>query len=141
MRKLTVSVGVLLIAGLAAGHRPAPTSLQGPLEGAWQSVGQPGLVTFTEGHYSWMSVAESRELFGDPSNPTDAEQLAACSGLTANSGTYEVSDSTVRLRILVAKHPNAMAMKQVATFAYSIKADTLKVNFGGPAKYTFVRLD
>ena len=143
MRNLTICIGFLFVAVLAAGHRYAPPSSEGPLEGAWQSVGgnQPGLALFTEGHYSWMVVKRPRELFADPYNPTDAEWLAACHGITTNSGTYEVSGSAVRIQIQVAKHPHAMAMKQVATFEYSIEGDTLRVDFGGGAESTFVRLE
>jgi hypothetical protein len=141
MRNLTISIGLLLVVVLAAGHRYATPSSKGPLEGAWKSVGdQSGLVLFTEGHYSWMVINQPRELFTDPGNPTGAEWLAACHGITANSGTYEVSGSAVRLRILAAKHPNAMAVQQVATFEYSIESDTLRVDFGGGPAFTLVRL-
>ncbi|HSM04110.1 MAG TPA: hypothetical protein VK858_05795, partial [Longimicrobiales bacterium] len=59
----------------------------------------------------------------------------------ANSGTYEVSGSTLRLQILVAKHPVAMATRQTVTFEYSIESDTLVVDIGaGRAMYTFARV-
>ena len=140
MRNLTISVGLLLVAVLAAGHRYTTPPSEGPLEGAWKPVGEPsGLVLFTEGYYSWMVIPQPRELFTDPRNATDAEWLTACGGITANSGTYEVSGSAVRLQVLAAKHPNAMAMQQVATFEYSIEDDTLRVNFGGGTDWSFVR--
>ena len=142
MRNLTIFIGLLLVAVFAAGHRYTTPSSKGPLEGAWKPVGdQSGLVLFTEGHYSWMVIRRPRELFADPGNPTDAEWLAACGGIRAISGTYEVSGPAVRLQILVAKHPNAMAVQQVATFEYSIEADTLRVKFGGGAETSYVRLE
>lgn len=36
---------------------------------------------------------------------------------------------------------NAMASQQVATFEYSIEADTLRVNFGAGSDLLFVRLE
>jgi hypothetical protein len=142
MRNLAIVIGLLLVAVFTAGYRYSTPSPKGPLEGAWKLVGdQSGFVLFTEGHYSWMVINQPREQFADPGNPTDAEWLAACQGITANSGTYEVSGSAVRLRILAAKHPNAMAAQQVATFEYSIEADTLRAAFGGNREWLFVRVE
>ncbi len=62
---------------------------------------QPGLYIFLEPHYSTLIVqgSEPRDLFSD--DPTDAEFLAAYSPFIANSGTYEVSGTTLTVRALV----------------------------------------
>ena len=141
MRNVTLFSGLLVVAALTVGYTYAGQSRQGPLEGAWEAAGdQPGLVLFTEGHYSFMFVWRSRELFADAANPTDAESLAAWGGIITNSGTYEVSGSVVRLRIMVAKHPNAMAEGGLSTFEYSIQGDTLRMNPGRGPEWTLVRL-
>ena len=140
MRNVTQFSSLLVVAALAVGYTYAGQSQQGPLEGAWEGVGdQPALLLFTEGHYSWMYVWRSRELFADPANPTDAEWLAACGGIRTTSGTYEVSGSALRLQIMVSKHPNAMAAGQLVTFEYSIEGDTLRMGMGG-FELTLVRL-
>jgi hypothetical protein len=142
VQRLTKLLAIVLVAALAAGFGSARTSPEAALEGAWQWVDGDGLLLFTGGHYSWMTIQQPRELFADPSDPTDAEWLAACAAFIANSGTYEASGSTGRLEILVAKHPVAMAMRQAVAFEYSIEADTLVVVMGaGRATYTFARVD
>ncbi len=141
MRNVTIFSSLLVVAALTVGYTYAGQSQQGPLEGAWEGVGDlPALLLFTEGHYGWMVVRRSRELFANPANPTDAERLAACGGIMTNSGTYEVSGSAVRLQIMVAKHPNAMAVGQVVTFEYSIEGDTLRMSLGGGPEWPYVRL-
>ena len=87
-----------------------------------------------------MQITRPRELFADPANVTDAERLAACRGIITNSGTYEVSGSAVRLQIMVAKNPNAMAVGQVLKFEYSIEGDTPRTNPGRGPGLTLVRL-
>jgi hypothetical protein len=144
MLSRTVALGLLLLSVfvLVPGHGNTTPSSKESLEGVWQPVGdQSGLVLFTGGYYSWMVVSQPRELFSDPGNPTDAEWLAACRGIIANSGSYQVSGSALRLHIKVAKHPNAMAVEQIATFEYAIEADTLRVNPGTDREMVFTRLE
>ena len=77
---------------------------------------QPGLYLFTKQHYSIVTLngTEPRKDFGtaaDPAKLTDAEKMAryeAWRTLTANSGTYQVSGSTLTTRPLVAKDPAVM---------------------------------
>ena len=106
---------------------------------------QPGLYIFLEPHYSTLIVqgSEPRELFSD--DPTDAELLAAWSPFIANSGTYEVSGTTLTVRPLVAKQPNAMSDDSF-TYTYQVEGDTLRLTFsaawapeGGEIRYTLAR--
>ena len=77
---------------------------------------QPGLYVFTKQHYSIVTVngTAPRNDFGTPNDPsklTDAEKLAryeAWAPFAANSGTYQVSGSTLTTRPLVAKNPAVM---------------------------------
>ena len=107
---------------------------------------QPGLYIFLEPHYSTLIVegSEPRELFaGD--EPTDAEKLAAYTPFIANSGTYEVSGTTLTVRPLVAKVPNAMSDNSF-TYTYRVEGDTLRLTLsaawapeGGEIRYTLAR--
>jgi hypothetical protein len=129
MRRFVLAAFALIV---LAACQPEITEDVNPLVGAWRvselSVEspdtsytitdvQPSLYMFTERHYSFMRVTgdQPRELFvGDAPvigsrTPTDAERIAACSAFTANSGTYEVSGSTLTLRPVVAKNPGVMS--------------------------------
>jgi hypothetical protein len=139
------------------------------LEGAWRiteiaftspdtsyaiSDPQPSLHLFLKRHYSEMLVPgdEPRALFsGDQpvlgsAEPTDAEKLAAFDSFIANSGTYEVSGSTLTIRPIVAKTPNFMAGESL-TFTYQVEADTLRLTLRPPwepdteVSYTLTRLE
>ena len=106
---------------------------------------QPGLYIFLERHYSTLIVpgSEPRELFSD--DPPDAARLAAFSRFIANSGTYEVSGTTLTVRPLVAKQPEAMSDNSF-TYTYRVEGDTLRLTLstawapeGGEIRYTLAR--
>ncbi len=106
---------------------------------------QPGLYIFLEPHYSTLIVqgSEPRELFSD--DPTDAERIAAFDPFVANSGTYEVSGTTLTVRPLVALHPNSMSNNSY-TYTYRVEGDTLRLTLsaqwapeGGEIRYTLAR--
>ncbi len=168
MRSFKVAGTLPLVAALAVGCQPA-TEEAGPLEGAWKVVEfsttspdtsstitslQPSLFIFLKQHYSVMFVpgSEPRELFsGDEPvlgwlDPTDAEKLAAYDSFIANSGTYELTDSTLTTRPMVAKNPNFMAGGSL-TFTYRVEADTLRLTLRLPwapeteIRRTLVRLE
>ncbi len=129
MRRFVLAAFALTV---LAACQPEVTEDANPLVGAWRvsevSVEspdtsytttdvQPGLYLFTESHYSSMRVTgdQPRELFvGDAPvigslTPTDAEIIAACRAISASSGTYEVSGSTLTIRPIVAKNPGVMS--------------------------------
>ncbi|HYO46182.1 MAG TPA: lipocalin-like domain-containing protein [Gemmatimonadota bacterium] len=136
--KLTLAVPSLLV--ILAYHSPAST-VQSALEGVWKVVEvsftepdttgtisnpQASLYIFTKRHYSIMTVvgSEPRALFADPSQPTDAEMLAAYGSFVANSGTYVTTDSTLETHPIVARNPNFMAGESAA-FTYRVSGDSL----------------
>jgi hypothetical protein len=57
---------------------------------------------------------------------TDAEKVAAFDSFIANSGTYELTDSTLTTRPMVAKNPTFMAGGSL-TFTYQIEGDDLRL--------------
>lgn len=141
-------VSMLFVAALAISCQPAVEEA-GPLVGAWSHVElsvttpdtsvtntspQPSLYIFGKQYYSVMFVpgSEPRALFsGDEPiigslQATDAEKIAAFDSFIANSGTYELTDSTLTTRPMVAKNPNFMSGGSL-TFAYQIEGDTLRL--------------
>ena len=77
-------------------------------EGTWTDYNpQPGVYLFTKSFFSNMLVPDGERRLFD-SETTDAERLAAFTNFVADCGTYEVNDSTLVTRNIVAKLPNAM---------------------------------
>jgi len=138
MKEIVVLCVVLLV---VACQQPTPAT-KGALEGAWKVVEvsdtapdtsytntspQPSLYLFAKQHYSIMVVdgTQPRALFKERFQPTDSEKLAAYDSFSANSGTYEVTDSTFTTHAIVAKSPNRMADDWLPTYTYRVKGDSL----------------
>jgi hypothetical protein len=102
----------------------AQSSTKKPIEGVWKVTEivvtganasnvanpQPGLIIFTQKHYSvmWVPGNQPRSLFKGE-DPTDQEKIAAYDSFVANSGTYELAGATLTLHPMVARSPNFMA--------------------------------
>ena len=130
---------------------PVPRSAE-PLHGAWRIIQsslttgetkttnaspQPGLVLFTDRHYSLMYVEGQlpRKPFTDPIRPTDAEKLEAYETFVGHSGTYSVSDTLIAMEVVISKWPNLMGTElrtSFARFAYHIGGDTLRLTRRSP---------
>ena len=138
-------VGVVALSGQAAGR----TSV----EGVWEvrnitfakppanPVNKPtGLVIFSGNHYSMMFVTNSAR----PNLPqaefakATADQVRAVWGpFTANSGTFQISGTTLTTRATVAKNPGPMAPGAFGENTFKLEGDTLTLtqtrNNNGPA--------
>ena len=160
-RSLIVLCAVVLI---IACQRPAPSE-KGPLEGAWKRVEssltapdtsstitspQPSLFLFAKQHYSYLFVpgTQPRALYKERFEPTDAERLAAYNSFVANSGTYEITESTITIRPIVARNPNFMAGEFLLTYVYRVQGDSLWLTLTSPPwapeaelRMTLVRLE
>jgi hypothetical protein len=97
---------------------------------------QPGLIIFTKGHYSQLSVrgGEARAAAAapkDPQNLTAAEKIARFEEwrpFVANAGTYEVKGSTIIRRAVVAKSVEVMTSATPITSEFKLEGpDTLWV--------------
>jgi hypothetical protein len=143
-----------------AATEPA-VSAQAPLEGVWSITeaivtspdgtsttieGQPGLYFFSDGHYS-ATLIETDSHQPYPERPTDEERLAAYDNFIANAGTYEISDSTLTVTILLSKNPNAMTGRPF-TYDYELDDDSLALTLraawaprDGEIRYRLVRLE
>lgn len=144
-------IALLLFVGI--GWRVPISQSPAPLRGAWKLVfaslttndvttsnasPQPGLVLFTERHYSLMYVEGSapRVQFADPLRPTEAEKVVAYDTFVGHSGSYSLSDSLVKMQPVISKSPNLMGNALgagFATFAYSLVGDTLRLTRRGRA--------
>jgi len=142
MRRTLGLVGVLatLVVLLAASRTNTPNPA---LRGAWTVTSwevdgeaipapQPGLIVFTETHYSMMYVDR-----GDPraryagDQMADSEVIAAYGTLTANSGRYEVSGNQLTTRAYVAKDPNYMGdwPENASVYTFRIEGETLRMQW------------
>jgi hypothetical protein len=140
----------LLVPGLSVSQ--GTTS---PIDGVWRvtelvttgakpstnSSPQPSLIIFARGHYSWMSFTgtiprKQAAPAAAQGQLTDADKIARYeewAPLTANSGTFEVSGTTITRRLLVAKNVNAMSATTptVQQFTFKVEGQTLVLS--GPA--------
>jgi hypothetical protein len=98
--------------------------LTGP-DAATHSNPQPGLYLFTGKHYSYVQVRGDQPRPDLSDKPTDAELLAAYNPVIANSGTYEVSGTTLITHPIVAKNPNAMHAGNSLNSTFKLEGKTL----------------
>ena len=131
------TLAVILLTACERGERVEHTEL--PLEGAWSVASihvagpdsatnttvQPSLFLFGDKHYSMMRVTGNQpRTLAATDSATDAEKLAAYDSFIANTGTYEVADSTLTIHPVVARSPNYMSGGS-DKFHFRISGDTL----------------
>jgi hypothetical protein len=94
----------------------------GPDEG--KIVPQAGILIFTKQYYSSVrdTAVEPRPLWGTTS-PTDAQLEESYKSFGADSGKYELTDSTITFRPIVCDMPDLMSGGSV-TFDYQLTDDT-----------------
>lgn len=133
-----------LAATLISACEPAGPA-EPPLEGAWSIVSmgvtgpdsaanptvQPSVYLFGDTHYSMMRVTGNRpRTLAAGDSVTDAEKLAAYDSFVANTGTYEVSDSTLTIHPVVARSPNFMSGGS-DKYHFRVSSDTLWLSTTG----------
>jgi hypothetical protein len=134
-----IAVAALVATLLISCEREDEEDAGSPLEGAWSVVSVRetgpdsaaktivplGLYQFGDKHYSIMRVTASQpRTLAAAATVTDAEKLAAYDSFLANAGTYEVSDTTLTVRPIVAKSPNFMAGGS-DKYHFRVSGDTL----------------
>jgi hypothetical protein len=120
---------------------PAPMKAQDPsIVGAWittewegqEGEAQPGLLIFTDTHYSMMFVpaGKTREEWTGESM-TDADMAAAFSTLVANSGRYTQTGNQVTTEAFVSLNPNYMARwgENHLTYTFRVEGNTLHLTW------------
>lgn len=133
-------LGLIITAACqAAPEAPAePESPANPLQGVWALTAsdpgdgsavvdpsQPGLFIFAEAHYSGVYApgADARVPAAISFQPTDEEMVAQHESIIVNTGTYEISGSTVTFRPIIAKSPAFVGGQSTAEF--SVDGDVL----------------
>jgi hypothetical protein len=135
MRTLLIPALLAVVPAWAA----APSPARHPVEGAWKVVevavtgdraentpnAQPGLFIFGQKHYSmmWVRGAKARAPYAGEV-PTTEEKIAAFESFTANTGTYEVSGSTLTIHPMVARSPNFMGGAS-SRYHFRVEGDSL----------------
>ena len=157
--KMGVVVAAIVVSASALGRAQTAPSLQGAwrvseivvtgANAATNRSPQPGLYVFTRQHYSIITVngtAPRKDSGTATTGLSNADKLAryeAWDAFTANSGTYQVSGSTLTTRPLVAKNPGVMT-GPAATRQFRIEGNTLtlvqKSAAGQPGSETTIRL-
>ncbi len=136
MRRILGIVGVVAALVVVAGAWRTNMPNSNPaLQGAWTvtswevngeavTAPQPGIIVFTETHYTMMyvSVAQSRPRYAGE-EMTDAEVMAAYNTFTANSGRYEVNGNELTTRAYVAKDPNYLFDGTATTQTYTFQRE------------------
>ena len=160
-KKLTLAVGVTVLAGLMALvgaplYAQSGAASQSSIQGVWQitqvtttgpnastnSSPQPSQYIFTPKHYSIVRVNGTNarpDLTRDQEQSASAAQLLAVYGfdaLSAQSGTYEVAGGKLTTRSIAARNNGAMASGAFSTAAYTVDGKTLTItqdrNTAGP---------
>ena len=160
-KKLTLAVGVTVLAGLMALvgaplFAQSGAASQTSIQGVWQvtqvtttgpnastnSSPQPSQYIFTPKHYSIVRVNGTNarpDLTRDQEQSATAAQLLAVYGfdaLSAQSGTYEVAGGKLTTRAIAARNNGAMASGAFSTAAYTVDGKTLTItqerNTAGP---------
>ncbi len=134
MRKTIISLAIA-VTGLSLAF---PAQAQDGLKGIWkveevtneggQNPGTrtnpaPSLYMFTDGYYSIMVMRRGRPDFQAGDDVSDEDAIAAFNSFSANSGSYEVSGSTITFHIMLARVPGAAGGTALAE--YRLEGDTL----------------
>ncbi len=136
---VALTLGVVAIT--ACGDQAAQEEVSAnPLLGVWSMTAitaddgtmiepsQSGLFIFTEDHYSavYSLGADPRPLSATAFAPTSDEMVAQYQTIIVNTGTYDVSGSTITYRPMVAK--SAGFVGGHSTMDYAIDGNTLTLN-------------
>ncbi len=83
----------------------------------------PNVYIFTDGHYSIMSIGDDRPDFQPGDDVSDEDTIAAFNSFIGQSGSYEVSGSTITVQIIAARVPGVVG--GTGEIEYRLEGDTL----------------
>lgn len=88
---------------------------------------QPGILMIDSLRYAiiWTPTEGPRTPFKKLSNPTDEEIKAGFSSIIFNTGSYELTDSTLNTKAIIAKMPGFESGQQF--YRYTLKQDQLEL--------------
>lgn len=152
MQRVLVWLGLVVAVGSASivvAQQPGASivgswrvvEVTGGAEGANASP-QPGLFLFTGKHYSIMRVTgvKPRPKYASNNVATDAEKVVTYDALFAQTGSYEISGSTIITRPIVAKAEFPMTGPP-AKAQIKIEKDTLWWTFGSGQTVKLTRIE
>lgn len=92
---------------------------------------QPGLVIFTQRHYSISQVSGDKPRSELPPRNlvTDKQRADAYEPFTGQAGTYEIKGSEMTVRPLAAMNPNLMRPGSFTTVEFVQQGNTLAITF------------
>ncbi|HFA49830.1 MAG TPA: hypothetical protein ENJ95_12555 [Bacteroidetes bacterium] len=144
MKNLTILIATIFLIASCDNTQtsPEPPAPANPLLGSWEmqevhwitkdttysiEKAQPGILMLTPKRYAiiWTPIDKPRTPFVNLSKPTDEEKMAGFQSIVFNSGTYEMTDSTMTTTALVAKVPGFEGGKQF--YNYTINDGVLKI--------------
>jgi hypothetical protein len=140
MRALIVAVAMT---GLLSGAGFARQETSTGLRGAWKltemvtpdgqtRTSETGLLLFTERHYSSVQISGERPTTA-PESLTDADKIKLFDTVIANTGTYDISGTTLTLHVQIAKIQAVIG--RTSTSDFSVKGKTLvRTMTSDPAK-------
>ncbi len=133
-----VLLGLTATVSCSQAPPPDPAAQANPLQGVWSLTAsdpgdgspvidpsQPGLYIFVEGYYSAVYAPDDapRVPAEITFQPTPEEMVAQHESIIVNTGTYEISGSTVTFRPIIAKSPGFVGGQ--ATSEFRIDGDAL----------------
>ena len=111
-----------------------PANPEQNLDASTNKTPQPRLWIFTKKHYSMMEDRSYKPRPDLPEEPTDAQRAAAYGPFFANSGTYEVTGSTITFLPILAMSPNVTNSPRPFSHDFRFEGDSLiilyRVSFG-----------
>ena len=101
---------------------------------SWTSAPYRSVILFTKNYYSIEIANEDRPSWvenPDGEGPSNEEISNAYSGLTSNSGKYEVRGDSIYFNAVIAKYPNFMNDFPERTSAMKLEGDNLTLTSVG----------
>ncbi len=93
---------------------------------------QPSIIIFTEKHYSWIDVSGEKSWPVLPQEAIDAQIAYLIRSFTANTGTYEIKDSTIIFNVIVAIDPKSMSSGASRPMDFIFDGDELLLSWQPP---------
>ena len=108
----------------------------------WNSHPQTNVVIFTTGHYSfvWTFCGDMRQPAAERWNPTVEEKIEAFNTIIANTGTYELTDSTLVTRPISATFQEYVG-GGYSDYEYRVEGDSLYLTMKSLVTFDGVDLD
>ena len=144
MKKLLMIIPLVFLLCVTFGCQQDKINFKNPVIGIWKVVEtatvdsegelknlyeHSSLYIFQDYYYSMVMELgdEPRTDFVDPWNPTDVEKIKAYNSILVNAGMYELKNSVIITRPIIARVPNFVGGE--AYYEYKIEGNTLTLTW------------